>query len=62
LIGGENMANKVLDVTDSKLLEVSKELTIAWIQKYGNNGSFYPEPSQVTEAFQAIYNSLKETI
>lgn len=56
------MSDKVLSVTDSKLLEVSKDLTIAWIQKYGNNGSFYPEPTQVTDVFQTIYKSLKKPL
>ncbi|VTX52991.1 Uncharacterised protein [Enterococcus hirae] len=56
------MVDKLLSVTDIKLLEVSKDLTIAWIQRYGNNGSPYPEPTQITDAFQTIYKSLKETV
>ena len=58
----KNMVDKLLSVTDIKLLEVSKDLTIAWIQRYGNNGSSYPEPTQITDAFQTIYKSLKETV
>ena len=54
--------SKVLDVTESKILEVSKELTIAWIQKYGNNSSFYPEPEQIAEAFDKIYKASLKTI
>lgn len=53
---------KVLDVTESKVLEVSKDLTIAWIQKYGNNSSFYPEPEQIAEAFDKIYKETMKTI
>lgn len=44
------------------IVEVSKELTIARIEKYGNGGSFYPDPEQVVEAFKVKHTGLKETI
>lgn len=56
------MAKNSLDIIDTKLLEMSKELTIAWIQKYGNNETFHPDAEQVTQTFQTIYKSLKEII
>ncbi|EIA19200.1 hypothetical protein [Listeria fleischmannii] len=45
---------------DNQLLDIAKDLTVAWVQKFGDGEINYPDQNHVGDAFKDIYKAVKE--